>query len=532
MIPRPKALAGELSCCLLITGVCLAIGLPRYLTGIDLRDEGFMAYGAVRVMEGHIPHRDFVSLQSPLAFYTLAAVFKLFGTSLVSLRALGLAVYILIAIGVYAVSRNISGRIASLFAAIPATVIGMPYFCFVPYPVWHGVLAALLGMLLFMRAITTGRRYWAFLAGLATATAILSRQDQGLYLTIAVLVYVLAIKCAKQKTIEKPYLGQMLSFWAAGITVIMLPLGIYWLVCGAVPYMFKQLVVFPLTTYAKTSSLPMLTFDSQGPLRDDIITAMYYLPPAVYALTAIWMVIIFIRRRFCADDARIAFILVASVLFYCQVLTRSDLHHLIIALPPFFILYMWCAQALSGALGNVLAKRYMWQKPALTRACAAAILLTVCAGTSSVVLYAEPVFLESLKTPRTLLSLNRAGVWLKPEGTRLLDTVVKIIQSNAEPNDAILCLPYAPMYYFLSARHNPTQWNYLWPGDQTVEDHKTLVKQAKMDPPAVVIIVNKDWMQVNAPLIDAYINSEYRVAFNLETMAIYLPLDRGKNNEP
>ena len=532
MILKLKMLATELSCCLLITAVCLAIGLPRYLRNIDLRDEGFLAYGAVRVMEGKIPNRDFVSLQPPLSFYTLAAVFKLFGTSLVSLRTLGLAVYILIAILVYAISRNLTGRIASLCAAIPATVIGMPFFDFVPSAVWQGVLAILMAMFLFMHAMTTNNRRWAFLAGLATAAAILSRHDQGFYLTIAVLLYVSAIKYGKQKTIEKPYLGQMLGFWTAGIMLIMLPLGIYWLFCGAVPYMFKQLIVFPLTTYARTSSLPMLTFESQGPLRDGIITAMYYLPPVVYALTAIWMVITLIRRRFCADHAGVAFVLVVSIFFYCQVLTRSDLHHLIITLPPFFILYMWCAQAVSRTLSNVFAKRYMWRKPAATRICAAAILLTVCAATLSVLLYTEPVFLESLKTPKTLLSLERAGVWLKPEGTQLLDTVTKIIHSNAEPNDAILCLPYAPMYYFLSARHNPTQWNYLWPGDQTVGDHQTLVKQAKMDAPAVVIIVNKDWMQVHAPIIDAYVKSEYKAAFNLETMAIYLPLNRQKDNKP
>src|SRR6266446_3688126 len=93
-------------CILLLISVCLAIGLPRYRVGIDWADEGFLAYGAVRVMEGQVPNRDFVSLQPPLSFYAVAAAFKLFGTSLASLRLLGLSIYVLIPLLIYAIARS------------------------------------------------------------------------------------------------------------------------------------------------------------------------------------------------------------------------------------------------------------------------------------------------------------------------------------------------------------------------------------------------------------------------------------------
>jgi hypothetical protein len=73
-----------------------------------MRDEGFLAYGAVRALEGQVPNRDFVSLQAPFSFYSTALMFRIFGISLVTLRAFGLCVYILVALLVYAVARGLT----------------------------------------------------------------------------------------------------------------------------------------------------------------------------------------------------------------------------------------------------------------------------------------------------------------------------------------------------------------------------------------------------------------------------------------
>ena len=80
----------------LLLAAAIVIAYPRWKAGIDWRDEGLLAYGAVRVLNGEIPHRDFVSLQPPLSYYTAAAVFKLLGTSLAGLRVLGLSIFLLL----------------------------------------------------------------------------------------------------------------------------------------------------------------------------------------------------------------------------------------------------------------------------------------------------------------------------------------------------------------------------------------------------------------------------------------------------
>lgn len=518
-----KRFAGDAACCLAIVAISLVLGLSRYRDGIDLGDEGFLAYGAVRVLEGQMPNRDFVSLQPPLSFYTVATVFKLFGISLISLRTLGLCIYVLIPVLVYALSRHLTGRGMALAAAVPATVLGMPFFSFVPFAVWHGVIATLTVAVLFMRATATSQRWWALLAGLTTALVILSRHDQGFYVSVAVLAYALALKFAKWDTIDRPHIGQMLGFWAAGVAALMLPLGVYWLLSGAVPYMFKQIILFPLTTYAKTSSLPMPVFRLGQPLQQNVLVALFYLPPVVEGLATVWLLVRLLRRRFYVEHASVAFILVLSTLFYCQVLTRSDLHHPLITLAPFFVLCVVVIGAASNAVGSVIGRMYGRQVSFFG---AAAVLFVAGAIGMWFLLYTKPVFIRSLKQPSRTLLLDRGGVRLGARHAYLLEDVIKMIQEYTDPDRSILCLPYHPMFYFLSARRNPTRWNYLWPGDQAPDDHQALIKQAQNDPPAVVMIIRRSEVQRFAPAIIDYVHSEYRVARNLGGLTLYLPVDQ------
>jgi len=190
------AYAGDLLCVVLLAGLCLYSGLPRYSSGLDLGDEGLLAYGAVRVFDGQVPNRDFVTLQPPLSFYSAAATFKVLGTSLVSLRILGLAIYVILPLLIYGISRQLTSAVISLAGALPSLVLGISFAHFVPVAVWQGVTVCTAAVFLYLCATTgPGRRgYLALPAGLLTGAAMLLRQDQGFYVALAVLVYTAVLK--------------------------------------------------------------------------------------------------------------------------------------------------------------------------------------------------------------------------------------------------------------------------------------------------------------------------------------------------
>jgi hypothetical protein len=519
---------GDGVCCLALIGCCLAVGLPRYLVGIDPGDEGFLAYGALRVLHGEMPNRDFWSLQPPLSFYSSATMFAVMGTSLASLRTLGLFLYISIPLLLFAVARQRAGRLASLAAAAPALILGVPRYGFAPFAVWHGIVASLMAAFCAMRAARTGSGRWAVATGFATATTILSRHDQGFYIALSILTYLLALRWSGDAAVSGR-VPRLLRNWVVGAAAPLFLLAIWWFASGALPSMFRQLVVFPLTTYAKTSALPMPVFMPGQSARELLVVATFYLPPIVDALAGLWLVSAMIGRRFRVEHAHITFIVAWSAFFYCQVLTRSDLQHLLITLCPFFVVLAWGGSALTaGAVAAVRAKFGAGSFVSrATRPVLAGVMILLGAW---VLTELSPVAMPGTAMPLTTLNLERGGVQLDEHLATRVEGIVKTIQEYSEPGSAILALPYAPMFYFLADRRNPTHWNYLWPGDQTAEDHQALIAQAKNDPPAVIALLGEDEMESYAgPILD-YVRSGHRLVRDYGGLTLYVP-DRGALQE-
>jgi len=514
---KPRRCFGDVFCVGALVLLCLAIGLPRYRVGIGLADEGFLAYGAARVMEGQLPNRDFVSVQPPLSFYTAAATLKLLGTSLASLRMLGLGLHLLIPLLVYAISRSLTGRVLSAMAAVPATVLGLPFFNFVPFAAWQGMAATLMAVLCYLQAARGGRRrYLALPAGVMTAAALLSRQDQGLYLVISISALTLALRQARDGRLSRADLNRVFRLWLMGVVGVMVPLAVFWLGQGALPQMFEQLLVFPVTTYARTSALPFPVFRAGQAFVSNVIAALCYVLPAFAIAAALWLANRIVRRHFRLREAYLAFLLVWSALFYCQVLTRSDVYHLVIALPPFLILWGYGWESVWERWNPVSERSRLGPK------IVGYLLLSVwSAGVIWFLWSVKPLYLTDPAEARQTISLDRAGVRVADAAP--LEGLVHLVQRYAPADRSILCLPYQPMLYFLCERRNPTHWNYLWPGDQTAEDHEALIREARSDPPAVVLIADEAEMSLYAAAILDYVHSEYRRALQAGRVTVYLP---------
>ena len=247
----------DVVCLVLLILFALAVALPRWRSGIDWRDEGLLAYGAVRVAHGEIPHRDFVSLQPPLSYYVAAGLFKCCGTSLATLRVLGLSLFLLLPLLVYGIARSLgAGALLSFAATASLCLLGIPYVYFVPLAVWQGIAASCAAVLLFICSALTRRRWLAAPAGIFTAFSLFLRHDQAIYTSVAICALMIALHFCADDAVPKIHLKRTILFWLLGIGVVVVPASVFWWKVGALPEMFRQLVVFPFATYRKTSSLP------------------------------------------------------------------------------------------------------------------------------------------------------------------------------------------------------------------------------------------------------------------------------------
>jgi hypothetical protein len=89
-------------------------------------EEGFMLVFPELVLEGMVPNRDFLHLYGPGGLWVLAALYKVFGTTLQIERAVGFAQILGVVTGVFALLRHWGARVATLGACAAAVVILPP----------------------------------------------------------------------------------------------------------------------------------------------------------------------------------------------------------------------------------------------------------------------------------------------------------------------------------------------------------------------------------------------------------------------
>src|SRR5262249_24502187 len=107
--------------CALAVGAAIAIQLPIFTRWMSLLDEGAIAEIGDQIAHGGLPYRDAVHVALPGVFYLTAALFRVFGPSLLVGRYVMLVAFTALVALVYLLARTVAGRPAALGVAL-ATV--------------------------------------------------------------------------------------------------------------------------------------------------------------------------------------------------------------------------------------------------------------------------------------------------------------------------------------------------------------------------------------------------------------------------
>ncbi len=495
-----KQRLGDLACVVGLAALLLLAGLARYRDGIDLGDEGWLAYGAVRVLDGEMPSRDFFVTQPPLSFYSVALAFDAFGASIATLRGLGLALYVLIPLLLYGIARQIMARPAALLAAAPAAVLGISFFQFSPRAVWQGIALSLVSTLLALRGLAGQRPRAALcaLAGAAAALTLATRLDVGAYVCAASVVTALCFEPRGGR-------ARFLLPWAAGLLAVLLPLAAFWWLSDAAEPMREQLFVSLAGRYPEASTLPF-------PRPRDVIPLpwggrfpglFFFGPPLVIGAAALVWARRARRRGVSRRAGRVAFVILLAALFSLQVLVRFDPWHLVLTLPPTFVLCGWLLERMSlprplSVVALALAVAALFGVQHLTR---------------------SPV-----EGPTATLDVEAGGVRLPPEEASFVRAAIEKTQAYAPPDQPIFVVPYQPMMYVLAERRNPTRWNYLRPGDQSEEDLQRIFEDLASDPPAVVLVFRTNGASLPSR-VHAYLAARYRLTEEMGALGFYVPVE-------
>jgi hypothetical protein len=174
----------------LITGlvVCSALYVGWHLgRGWVPHDEGALGQSAVRVLQGELPHRDFDELYTGGLTFLNALAFRLFGTTLITMRMVLFAVFLAWIPAVFYVASGLGRPAAAAGVTILCVVWSLPNYP-APVPSWYNLFLAVFGIAALFRWLEDRRKVWLVAAGIAGGLSVLVKVV-GLYYIAGVLLF-------------------------------------------------------------------------------------------------------------------------------------------------------------------------------------------------------------------------------------------------------------------------------------------------------------------------------------------------------
>jgi len=447
-------------------------------------DEGIFLEGALRILRGQVPYRDFFLLMGPGTFWLQALALRTLGVTLAASRAVTiLDISVLAGSIVWLIARR-----ASVLAAV-----------------WFGWL-----FVVFQTAdpvVALPNHRWDSAAFAMLAVTLLASE------TSWILVFVAGIfaGCAAWITPPTAVIGLALIVWmAVEDRARLLPfcsgVAAVTLVCASVlaqQHALGPMIHQMLWTGQNYGNANHMIYGSRfggyaALFRDTgtgeklargfivlVLTLPAILPPI--ALACLW------PDRM---DRMTRLLAVAGIAFIASTYPRMDVPHLTYAVAGFYVLLAWAACRLEPG---------KW----------------VMAGVLSVSLLATIFLWYGIAARSGQVVLETRVGKIRASGDDV--ALIRQLSENVPRDDAFFCFPYLPISYFLTLGENPTRYSYLQPGMMNDVDESAALTELSAHPPDRVLyqdipasqILNiwpgTDRGRLRLRKIEDYLSARYRV---------------------
>ena len=516
----------------LIALALFALALVYLQTGtflpLNIYDEGIIAFGAVRVMDGQVPYRDFWTQYSPGQLYVLAGLFQAFGKTIMVEREMDIVIRAALALMIFV----LGARLATTKTAAVLWVLALlwvQYYGFFGYPIFTGLLFSLACIFAFLQGLTNSSWRWMFVAGLLLGVEAVFRHDMAVYTCAAQIIVFVVFAFARMMPSTEPLARRFtqafrtLLPYIVGALVVLVPVLAVFLSRVPAGEMLQQLFIFPLTVFPKVRDLPYPKFDWTTE------NLPFYAPFLIYVLVIGTAVLRMRAERNLPDhDSHRAWGMLMVALFglfgFNQARVRSDTIHTV----QFFL----PALLLLPALVRGISQTTRWST-FITRTVGVVLMIACVVNPIDSYVRQRNERATVADTLNNTLPVAR-GALIDPGQ----NFAVRFVQDHTKPGDMVYIglsrhdrvFANDAMFYFLMERRSATRYHELHPGlTNTAPVQQEMIDDLERNHVQYVVLTNMfegarepndSALTTDVTLLDKYIKKHYRFANTIGSYTI------------
>jgi hypothetical protein len=421
--------------------IIILFGLVRYhLRDMPLeRDEGEYAFAGQLMLQGIPPYKLAYNMKLPGTYAAYAAILAAFGETPAGIHLGLLLVNAVTSLLLYFLAARLFGRLAGVVAGASYALLSTSSSVegFQAHATNFVVLPAILGILLLLHALQSGRLWLFLVSGLVEGIAFLMKQH-GVFIVLFCFLYLVVSarerQCSPRKILRYAALFALGAILPYAATVWLL----YW------SGVFGQFW-FWTVSYA-------VEYSKMGPhraVRAFLMHSRAVVGPAapVWVLAAIGIT----APRWNPSARKHSWFLTALLLFSFLAICPGAYfrrHYFVLLLPEIAILVGVAVSAATEVLGGLQKPKYLIVLPSLA--------FLACFGSSVFLQRAFCFCLDPEKAMRATYKGEGAMVFLAARKT------ANYVKNNSSPSSRIAVLGSEPEIYFYANRHSATGYIYMY----------------------------------------------------------------------
>lgn len=461
-----------LSIILLIT-VSFAL-LVIHTRGFIAHDEGWIVNPAYRFLSGEMPYKDFHFIYFPGSLFLTAWILGIW-KSILALRLVAAVFSLVSLILVYKISFSIGKNIfisflssAIFFLFLPATI---NYLAPTPLAVCMGLATV---YLLFIKKSLKSRFFWA---GIATAFAILFKQNFGMAVVLASILGIFFSMEQKKTGVYKGYFF--------GIFAGLAPFIVFFLLSGTFGSFIQDIEYFVIE---KTlgQSLQVTPFIPQGEGIKQILKTFFYVFPFAVSLPALIL-------AYTKNKKLVPLPLFVMFFYIFGIRPTTDYIHL---------------APLLSLIGISFAVIYTSvPKESIRTLIYISMVALISVGFFTVGFRHYYRWDSPLKDHNIFLFHPRVQIFGNGVSEKSVRRFNEIVKENRSDNNYVFIYDYMPMYYFITDSKNPTRFDFIPP--LTKSEEEEIIDSLKKT--NTQIVVSYSALEGDHSLIGEYIKNNFIV---------------------